>query len=83
MISLRQTVNSFVRRVSRRDNGACSREFASSNSNSPDPAAAILSDLGGLVPGLEAAYKDIHSHPELSMQEPTADIAAERLWAWL
>ena len=48
------------------------------DSNSPDPAAAILSDLGGLVPGLEAAYKDIHSHPELSMQENrTARIAAE------
>ena len=51
------------------------------DSNSPDPAAAILSDLGGLVPGLEAAYKDIHSHPELSMQEHrTAGIAAKHLW---
>ena len=33
-----------------------------------------------LLPDLEALYKDIHSHPELSMQEKrTAGIAAERL----
>ena len=32
------------------------------------------------LPNLEALYKDIHSHPELSMQETrTAGIAAERL----
>jgi metal-dependent amidase/aminoacylase/carboxypeptidase family protein len=33
-----------------------------------------------LLPALESFYKDIHSHPELSMQEHrTAGIAAERL----
>src|SRR4051812_20590019 len=40
----------------------------------------ISSDLRGLLPDLEALYKDIHSHPELSMQEErTAKIAAARL----
>jgi metal-dependent amidase/aminoacylase/carboxypeptidase family protein len=40
----------------------------------------ILADLGDLLPGLESVYTDIHSHPELSMQENrTAGIAAERL----
>ena len=40
---------------------------------------AALTDL---LPDLEALYKDIHSHPELSMQETrTAGIAAERLRA--
>jgi amidohydrolase len=35
-----------------------------------------------LLPGLEALYKDIHAHPELSMQETrTAGLAASRLRA--
>ena len=39
-------------------------------------------NLKKLLPSLEALYKDIHSHPELSMQETrTAGIAAERLRA--
>ncbi|ODT74275.1 MAG: amidohydrolase [Pelagibacterium sp. SCN 64-44] len=43
-------------------------------------ASAILADLDKLKPDLEALYKDVHSHPELSMQETrTAGIAAERL----
>src|SRR5690242_338845 len=38
--------------------------------------------LGALLPDLEALYKDIHSHPELSMQETrTAGVASERLRA--
>jgi metal-dependent amidase/aminoacylase/carboxypeptidase family protein len=42
----------------------------------------VLSHLGMLLPELESVYKDIHSHPELSMQENrTAGIAAERLRA--
>src|SRR5437764_15374185 len=42
----------------------------------------ILGGLGGLLPDLETVYKDIHSHPELSMQENrTAQIAADRLRA--
>lgn len=42
----------------------------------------ILANMGPLLPDLESVYKDIHSHPELSMQENrTAGIAAERLRA--
>ena len=42
----------------------------------------VLAGLGKLLPDLEAIYKDIHSHPELSMRETrTAGIAAERLRA--
>ena len=42
----------------------------------------VIGGLNTLLPELEALYKDIHSHPELSMQEKrTADMAAERLRA--
>jgi amidohydrolase len=42
----------------------------------------VLANLGRLLPDLEAVYKDIHSHPELSMQEArTAGIAANHLRA--
>lgn len=42
----------------------------------------VLKPLDGLLPDLEKLYKDIHAHPELSMQETrTANIAAERLRA--
>jgi hippurate hydrolase len=45
----------------------------------PEPALAHLADL---LPDLEALYKDIHAHPELSLHETrTANIAAERLRA--
>jgi len=41
-----------------------------------------LQNLDGLLPDLEALYKDVHSHPELSMQETrTAGLAADRLRA--
>src|SRR5579884_2177671 len=44
--------------------------------------AAILQGLDRELAGLEALYKDIHSHPELSMQEErTAGLAADRLGA--
>jgi amidohydrolase len=40
----------------------------------------VLAPLDSVLPDLEAVYKDIHSHPELSMQENrTAGKAAERL----
>lgn len=40
----------------------------------------ILASLRSFIPTLEAAYKDIHSHPELSMQEHrTAEIADTHL----
>ena len=43
-------------------------------------SASILADLNTLLSDLESLYKDIHSHPEISMQEDrTAGIAAERL----
>ena len=41
---------------------------------------SILASLDGLLPELEATYKDIHSHPELSMQEiRTAQMAETHL----
>ena len=44
--------------------------------------AEILASLATLLPDLEAIYKDIHAHPELSMQETrTAGIAANHLKA--
>ena len=44
---------------------------------SSDPA---LRNLDGLLPSLENLYKDVHSHPELSMQETrTAALAADHL----
>jgi hippurate hydrolase len=42
----------------------------------------VLSTLDGLLPELEPLYKDIHAHPELSMQEVrTARLAADHLRA--
>jgi amidohydrolase len=42
----------------------------------------ILTGLDGLLPDLEAIYKEVHSHPELSMQEErTAELAAAHLRA--
>ena len=47
---------------------------------STQSASDVLAGMGKLMPDLEALYKDIHSHPELSMQETrTAGIAAEWL----
>jgi hippurate hydrolase len=44
------------------------------------PVDEILAPLPGLLPALEGAYKDIHSHPELSMHEHrTAEIAAKHV----
>src|SRR5579862_6516935 len=43
-------------------------------------AESVLATLPGLLPELETIYKDIHSHPELSMQEErTAGVAANHL----
>jgi hippurate hydrolase len=47
-----------------------------------DSSDSLLHNLDGLLPDLEALYKDVHSHPELSMQETrTAGLAASRLGA--
>ena len=46
----------------------------------PDPSRTLLANLSNQLPKLEALYKDIHAHPELSMQETrTADLAAKHL----
>src|ERR1700693_2465267 len=53
--------------------------MALNQKGSPDPT---LRNLGNLLPELEALYKDVHSHPELSMQETrTSALAADRLRA--
>ena len=45
-----------------------------------DPAKPLLNDLPDLLPTLEATYKHVHAHPELSMQENrTAALAAKHL----
>ncbi len=50
--------------------------------NQVGSSAPTLRNLDGLLPDLEALYKDLHSHPELSMQETrTAGLAADRLRA--
>jgi amidohydrolase len=43
---------------------------------------SVLEGLGGILDDLESLYKDVHSHPELSMQEErTAELAAHQLGA--
>src|SRR6476659_3557460 len=50
------------------------------NASNPNGAEPVLNGLASLIPDLEALYKDVHAHPELSMQETrTAGLAAERL----
>src|SRR6201998_1179395 len=51
--------------------------MSKTQASASDPA---WHNLDGLLPDLEALYKDVHSHPELSMQETrTAGLAADRL----
>src|SRR6476660_6029028 len=53
--------------------------MANAQAPSSDP---VLRNLDVLLPDLEGLYKDVHSHPELSMQETrTAGLAADRLRA--
>ena len=53
--------------------------MANAQALSSDP---VLPNLDVLLSDLEALYKDVHSHPELSMQETrTAGLAADRLRA--
>src|SRR5580700_2974453 len=50
--------------------------------NTTTAAEPVLKNLDRLIPDLEALYKDVHAHPELSMQETrTAGLAADRLRA--
>jgi hippurate hydrolase len=52
------------------------------NKTQAKSSGSALHNLDGLLPELEALYKDVHSHPELSMQETrTAGLAADRLRA--
>jgi len=52
------------------------------NASNPNGAEPVLNGLASLIPNLEALYKDVHAHPELSMQETrTAGLAADRLRA--
>jgi amidohydrolase len=47
--------------------------------NASDP---MMAQISSILPDLETLYKDIHAHPELSMQETrTAGVAADRLRA--
>jgi hippurate hydrolase len=47
-----------------------------------NPTDPVLKNLDALLPDIEALYKDVHAHPELSMQEArTAALAADRLRA--
>src|SRR3954454_12428440 len=48
----------------------------------PTRGHAVLAGLDGITAGLEGLYRDVHAHPELSLQEHrTAAKAAERLQA--
>jgi len=53
------------------------QNLAMTNQKGP---TAILANVDAILPELEAIYKDIHAHPELSMHETrTAKIAANHL----
>ena len=43
--------------------------------------AFILSGLRDLLPDLESLYKDLHSHPELSMQETRTAVLLRSIFA--
>src|SRR5271163_3756756 len=52
------------------------------SASNPNGAESVLNGLASLIPNLETLYKDVHAHPELSMQETrTAALAADRLRA--
>ena len=52
------------------------------NTNEANASDLALRNIEGLLPDLAEFYKDVHSHPELSMQETrTAKLAADRLRA--
>ena len=56
------------------------RRMVVMNTTTATSSEPVLKHLDRLIPDLEALYKDIHSHPELSMQETrTAGLAANWL----
>src|SRR5829696_79185 len=59
-----------------------SRRAGSHKGMEPIAGSSALDGLDAVMGELEALYRDVHAHPELSMQEHrTAAIAAERLEA--
>jgi amidohydrolase len=53
-----------------------------SNRKRPDHSELIVANIDDLLPELQSIYTNIHTHPELSMQETqTAALAADRLRA--
>jgi metal-dependent amidase/aminoacylase/carboxypeptidase family protein len=46
-----------------------------------DTTDQILKNLDGLLPDLEALYKNVHAHPELSMQESRTRSGHDRRWS--
>ena len=59
-----------------------SRITRNENQMIPPKPDGFVSSVTSLLPDLEALYKDVHSHPELSLQETrTSSIAAGRLRA--
>jgi len=57
-------------------------EMVAMNTTAATTSEPVLKNLDRLISDLEALYKDIHSHPELSMQETrTAGLAADWLRA--
>jgi amidohydrolase len=64
----------------RRSPAVKSRKDKPKRTSDTDPTDPVLANLDNLLPELEALYKDLHAHPELSMQEKrTAELAAQRL----
>ena len=50
------------------------------NETKSKASSTVLANLKNLLPELESVYKDVHSHPELSMHETrTASVAADHL----
>jgi metal-dependent amidase/aminoacylase/carboxypeptidase family protein len=50
------------------------------NNSEASSLGPVIVNLEGLLPNFEEFYRDLHSHPELSMCETrTAGLAAERL----
>src|SRR6185437_4117492 len=79
LISSRQLDQEPARSAVRNSHKRCGRMVAM-NTTTVSAAQPVLANLDRLLPDLETLYKDVHSHPELSMQETrTAGLAAERL----
>jgi hypothetical protein len=56
-------------------------EAISMSTSHTDTTDQILKNLDGLLPDLEALYKNVHAHPELSMQESRTRSGHDRRWS--